>query len=435
MWLLPVGAQGGQPATLGFDESELAVAERYLRTPRDGAGPLVGLVNADVVPCSRENQERLTGAAHAAVVGRRGAIGGWERLLRKQFPCVHMFGLVAPGAPRVVVPLRDAKSAVRALTLHRPGRRLAQLAVVVAKALLGCGCSTPLRQRVLCIATREVDTLPVGAVRNGVPSALGDYRGEYALYLGTAQRDRKLVALPVDDDAPPVLVKMASTPDSVRAVEHEADVLGTMATSPVASSVPRCLQFHRGDCEVALFQEYRGRVHVSQATLAAGAVQFLSALSRMGRDRMELGEIQRRLAMEPQRPEVSKCVRMVLATATRKGVHAWTHRTHGDFAPWNCAWTKNGFYVFDWEESDAGGLAFADAFYFAIASDLRTRTRRSPDQLLKRALGFGRRVAEVSEIPSDEVERHFGIWIAQKAYAADGALYHGVLEAFARKWK
>jgi hypothetical protein len=436
MWLLPVSAQGGRLATLGFAGSEIDVAVRYLRTTLGScAGPLVGLVNADIVPYSRENQELLTASAHVAVVGRRGAMGGWERRLREQFPRVQIFGLVAPRAPRVVVPLHDAKRAIRALSLHRPGRRIARLAVFAAKALLRCGLTAPLRQRVLCIATRDIDALPVGAVRNGMPGALRDYRGEYALYLGTAQRDRKLVALPVDDDAPPMLVKMASTPESMRAVEHEAHVLGTMAASSVASSVPRCLQLYRGDSEIALFQEYRRRVHASEATLAAAAVHFLSVLSRMGRDRVAVGHIQNRLVRELQGPEVSKCARDVLATVMRKSTHVWTHRTHGDFAPWNCAWSESGFYVFDWEESDSRGLAFADAFYFAIASDIQTRTRRSPDQLLKRALGVGRRVAESAGIPSAEVELHFGIWIAHKASAADGALYQEVLEAFARQWK
>jgi hypothetical protein len=40
---------------------------------------------------------------------------------------------------------------------------------------------------------------------------------------------------------------------------------------------------------------------------------------------------------------------------------------HGDFTDWNCSYTSEGLFVFDWEESTFNGIFLSDAFYFIIS--------------------------------------------------------------------
>lgn len=64
------------------------------------------------------------------------------------------------------------------------------------------------------------------------------------------------------------------------------------------------------------------------------------------------------------------------------------HRCHGDFAPWNCAWTDRGLFVFDWEESREQGLALGDAFYYVLSPFVHVQKNPDAGKVLAMAVEF-----------------------------------------------
>jgi hypothetical protein len=234
-------------------------------------------------------------------------------------------------------------------------------------------------------------------------------------------------------EAPTALLKVADTYEAMQALEREAGALRALAQSPISSALPRCLHVHRGEGVVALFQEYRPRVRGSDRELSTAVVEFLARMAHLDRTRVGIASALDGLAAgSTVMPPASARVLRLLETLQRP--HVWTHRTHGDFAPWNCAWTESGLFVYDWEASEASGLAFSDAFHFILAPGLLIGARRTPDDRIEAALSFGSQVAESAGIPDVDLELHLGIWMARQAGGPRGALYVDLLEAFERRW-
>ena len=113
------------------------------------------------------------------------------------FGSVREYALLPAGNPRVVVPLSSPMNALAGLRLHRPGRWLARLGLLVASGFARLGHYGLLRRNVLLIATREKEAVSQGAVQAGVyATSLSGY-ADYALYLGTPDDNRKTVVLPL----------------------------------------------------------------------------------------------------------------------------------------------------------------------------------------------------------------------------------------------
>ena len=114
------------------------------------------------------------------------------------------------------------------------------------------------------------------------------------------------------------------------------------------------------------------------------------------------------------------------------GVALRVHRSHGDLAPWNCAWTNQGLFVFDWEASRAQDTALGDAFYYTIAPALLVQRKTKTQQTLTATLWLARQVAVAGEIAEVEVEVYLSLWLLSRLGQA--ALYGDLLISLERSW-
>lgn len=434
-WLIPV-ASGAVLHTLGFTQRESDLLRIELDASREDAGPGVDdvwVIDADRAERPGEATVALASrAATVVVVGRRAAAAAWTSRLPAAFRSAREFALLAPDAPRVVVPLTSAGAVAGGLALHVPGRLGARLAIGVAAALRRVGCSFPLRRRVLCVLTRDPGTIPYGARQCGLDTALPDYRGDFALYLGVAKATRRTVVVPVSAGAPRILVKMAATAEATRVLARERDALRELGATRIAAQIPRCTGVHETRGVLALYEEYRRKLRAPRHRVEQAAARFLAELSRIDRSGSDAGQFLDPLACLEEVAVRSVIARARERAATRRVV---VHRTHGDFVPWNCAWTEGGFFVYDWEASERRGLAFSDAFHFVVERAMRLRgAKASADEVLGSALSFARRVASMGDLREVDVELHLALWLAGRVRARPNPFNVRLLSAFASTW-
>ena len=261
-WLLPV-TKGHAIRLFGFSTEEeqfwreaMQAEERMVNVDRpemllvdgdhcaDYDGPSVSEINAARVVCV------VTGKSHAL---------HWQKRLNVAFPQLREYCLLPAANPRVVVPLKSSRQTIAALGLHRPGRLLARIGLLLACALAVMGNFELLRGRVLLIATRESDFLPQGAVQADCPARFGVQNVDYALYLGTPDANRKTMALPLGCFAQGVILKVAATPKASASLKNEADALETLGRSSLATQIPKLINMVESGNSLTLYQEYRPR--------------------------------------------------------------------------------------------------------------------------------------------------------------------------------
>jgi hypothetical protein len=286
---------------------------------------------------------------------------------------------------------------------------------------------------VLYIATRDANALPIGAERCGFRGNGTDV--EFALYLGTPEPGRKTVILPLSSGAPEVIIKVAGTPESRRMLQREIDALSTLAEMGIADQVPRCVRVHHGADMLVLYQQYRARRRCSGALLERAAVSFLGRLAKMHCRRIRLEDDLG--ALPVARGNGAGPAAAMLALLQRhgaSGAHVFRHFTHGDFAPWNCAWTDAGFFAFDWERAHDQGLAFEDAFYYRIAPAKLMGTRLSAEEIVHSAIALAVQVARTSGLENADPRLHFGLWLHAQHAAEPTPFHEALLAALARTW-
>ena len=431
-WLLPVKA-GERIVQVGFSGRE----ERFLRHAlpdlnwRDDPNTAdVWVVNATTSTpdaCLKNGQRTvcvLAGRAQGAV---------WRTMLRARFPVVHEYGLLPAGYPRVVVPLSIRQHAVQALSLHRPGRLVARFGVSLARWLARVGHYFLLRGQVLLIGTHQNKPVPYGAGQAGLEG-----NQEYALYLGTPDDNRKTVALPLGNEAPDLIVKVGASSKARAALENEALALQAFSGTPVARQIPQFYKLAASDESLALHQEYRSRKRVGSLILAKHVVAFLAKLALLDAECKPLGEVLDNLPALTQQeniPKVARSSQMLLerlGVLAESGLTVWRHRTHGDFAPWNCSWTDRGLFVYDWEASRAQGLALEDAFYYVTAPALLVQRKASAEKVVGRALRLANEVArKVGKELNPRI--YLALWLL--ARPDKSGLYGEMIVFLAQSWR
>jgi hypothetical protein len=440
-WLLP-DTPGGTLRLKGFSGEEekfwreVALPSLGLGMDESGAKLLV----VDGANCSEEalpSQSELVDVRTIGIVLNRASARQWRPLLQKAFPMVREYALLPSGNPRVVVPLSSAHHAVIALGLHRPGRLLARLALSLARILVRVGNFALIRGRVLLIATREDNFIPREAVQSGL-SMHGDIKNmDYALYLGTPDDNRKTVVLPLGAATPGGILKVAQTPKARASLRNEAEALQVMSGFGLAACVPRLIDLVPSAESLSLYQEYRPRRRVSRQRLEAGVVQFLGEISFLERQFMPLSAVLANLSvadMDLSEPVAHACsaLRMHLQALGEQGVDVVLHRVHGDFAPWNCTWTQQGFFVFDWEESRGQGLALSDAFYYTIAPVMLVRPDSSAMATLDAALNFAEKIIASSGVNWNS-QIYLALWLLGRVQQS--GLYGELVILLAKGWK
>lgn len=451
-WLLPY-VPGQKLYLRGFNEAEQAfwhkavASAEWVRSPNMAEGWLIDTSGTASVSIESFMAAMPEAVQWVVFTGTGGTVYRWRQRLPYEFKTIHEYGLLPAANPRLIIPLAKPDHVVAALALHSPGRWAAQVAVRLAVMLARVGMFFPLRRQVLLIAERSPSLGPMGALQARMTFHVADEGTDYALYLGTSNDNRKTVALPLGVSTPDVVTKMGESAQARQALKNEAATLKFLAKSStlpysserrgnghagslsqggplldhsLADQVPRMMGLVENEHGVALYQEYRPRLKARPAVLEEAVIDFLAQLSMINRRSCPLQEVLNMMAdatgpvgfVEGDDSSLSSIWRWLYMRA-EQGAVVYKHRTHGDFAPWNCAWTAQGFFVFDWEESHPLALAFGDAFYFAIAPALHV-TDTDPKWVLRKALAIALQVAERSRFTDVDVNLHFTVWLLSR---------------------
>jgi hypothetical protein len=441
-WLLPIQADS-LCRLYGFsveEEQFWCSAPLGVSTSTRIAHAEVLLVNPDSgYACSGPTDEEVDSASVVCIVAKRSSARKWRSRLVAEFPLLKEYGLLPAANPRVIVPLAAPHQVVAALGLHRPGRWVVRLGVGVARALAGVGNFFLLRGRVLLIASRDPKRKAHGSevagwsVRGG-----GADDVEYAMYLGTPDENRKTVVVPLGLQIPNIILKVAMLDKARASLRNESASINSLALSPLAIHVPKLVDVVDADGILTLYQEYRPRRATNQRQMRESVIGFLASLSRMDR-RME------RLAVMLDEIPVEACSGLSdkvaiacralyarLEALSQAGTLLWVHRSHGDFASWNCSWSAQGLFVFDWEASREQDLAFGDVFYYVIAPALLIQRNPHVQETLDAALFLAQQVAESADMAGVDCRLYLALWLLGRV--GEASLYGELLKLLEGNW-
>ncbi len=434
-WLAPLRS-GDRVLLEGFSRDEEGFLKRMLAC-HDAT---VGFPQAEVLlamdPEPPEEGGEYPGLQGCCILGEGPRVRKWMRWAGGRFPRCSLYALLPPGRPRVVVPLGTPRHVRLALSLHRPGRRLARWLTVMLGGLAAVGVTRPLQRRLLLVAG-DRGREPMGSdLFRGAGTAEGN---EYVLYLGTPDDNRKTVVL-VLSDGESAIEKHGATPKAVAALENEAAVLGLLKQTPVAARVPVLLGHRVEDGRAALRQTYRRRRWILPSSMRREVVRFLVDLARVEPANrllsrvLEEGEVREGIRWCREHG-LGEPVILRLEGMGRQGRQLAGHRCHGDFAPWNSIWTRQGLLVFDWEASRPWEPALADAFYYSVAPALHVPgRRRAPGRVRRAAWAFARQVAAGSGMEPDVVPFYWALWLLARLGERPDDLYQMLMRELERSW-
>jgi hypothetical protein len=242
----------------------------------------------------------------------------------------------------------------------------------------------------------------------------------FALYLGNPDPCRKTVILPIEPGSDPrSIIKYAENDVAQKALEAERTALNALNASCVSQFVPKLLDHQITVAGRQLEIEYRKRRWIPQSRLQAVAIEFLKRLSTVDRTnktlRSVLDEIQAVERCAPANPTMRgrSAIREKIENLASPEFPVCGHLNHGDFAPWNCSWTTEGFFVFDWEASTKWAPAFDDAFYYAVAPFLHIRGSMSPGKAKRLAFTNASELIKTCAIQPEEIEIYWLLWLYQ----------------------
>lgn len=345
-----------------------------------------------------------------------------RRFLRHAgFGGVQEYAALPRGQPRVFFPTESHRLRSKGLQFHVPGSIRARRAVAFGSLLSRIGLRFPFTQNGLVIAARDPALLRREGLVQWLSQTVGWPIDGSVVYAGSDSPNRRITALaagkrPHKD----VVVRIADTLEGESAIRRETAALRALSSSPVRKQVPRVL--HEGDHGPYFVQVQRvlpyGRcrqVHMpTQAHL-----EFLVELSNLGRVTIplcrtglwqRLRETAARLMSTSLPPPVRSSLQEVLGPAfASKPVVC--HRTHGDFVPWNIRLVNGRLYVFDWEESQASGLALTDLLHFVWRRASLEAPWRGADQAVRVLRDLGRPLAAATDCPPTTANATFRVWM------------------------
>ena len=420
-WLLPLHA-GITYRMYGFsveEEQFWCTAPLAFSSSSRNTLAEVLLVNPDNgYACNGPTDEEMGSASVICIVAKRSSARKWRSRLAAEFPLLKEYGLLPATNPRVIVPLAAPHLVVAALGLHRPGRWVARLGVSVAQSLAGIGNFSLLRGRVLLIASRDPKRPAHGSVVAGWPVRGGGAdEVEYALYLGGPDENRKTVIVPLGLNTPNVILKVAMLDKARASLRNEAASINALAHSPLAIHIPKLVDVVDADGILTLYQEYRPRRATKPRQMRESVIGFLASLSRMERRKERLAVLLEDIPVEASSgmsDKVAIACRALYArleALSQAGTLLWVHRSHGDFASWNCSWSEHGIFVFDWEASRAQDLAFGDVFYYAIAPALHVQRNPHVQKTLDAALYLAQQVSESADMGGVDCRVYLALWL------------------------
>lgn len=358
--------------------------------------------------------------------------------LPRSFISIREYGLLPSACPRLVVPLGQPDDVVNGLSLHRPGRLAARLGVMAARTLARAGCYKLLRRKVLIIATRGDGKFSQGAAARQLERFYSEQTAEFALYLGTPDGNRKTVVLPLSRQGPQVIFKVGQSPRARGSLEREATALRILEATDVGRQIPRLVGVDDDGSRLTLVQQYRKRMPAANRELRSAVADFLVSLASIGRQRSRVGDILETLKLKDLTVDRNSdasggSVPRKLFALADGGSSLWLHTAHGDLAPWNCAWTTNGLFVFDWEEYDVAAPAFGDAFYFMLAPRICSRWDSWSSVALRRALRYAEVIRRRAGLRDEvDIEVYFALWLLPRLKKSPA--YRNLLSTLNQIW-
>jgi hypothetical protein len=420
-WLLPLHGcstlciQGFAP-----DEQEfLASALRPIEVVTDDDADL-WLIDGDASAKIADRFSSRDSPQVVAVVAHRSRARRWGACLRSVFPTACEYALVPAPNPRLVVPLTSSRHVLSALRLYRPGRRLARAAIWVAGAAARLHIYFFLRGHVLLVASRGTETAPTGAISAQMALHAGPQIRAYALYLGTTLGNRKTVVLPLPDHDPNTIAKIGATGGAADAIRNEVLVLQELDQWRLASSIPRVQALVSSDDSLAVFEEYRERLRAPKGRLRTDVARFLARLSTLNRDTRPLASLlgeKRNLGASTVSDQAdSACAPLLerIESLAKTNVEFYVHQNHGDFTPWNVFWTRQGLFVFDWEESRRHGVALDDAFTYVVIPAILVGRHFRPKETVSQAIKLGIQVAQQAGLNDLDVYAYLALWLVDR---------------------
>jgi hypothetical protein len=154
--------------------------------------------------------------------------------------------------------------------------------------------------------------------------------------------------------------------------------------------------------------------------LTSAIIAFLGRLSTIDSQQQPLSVMLDGLVppMTPEQPlpyaEALRLLAQELQGFAKIRMSLFLHRTHGDFTPWNCSWTRQGLFVYGWAESRKHGLAFGDAFCYVTAPEL-LKPEPDPKMTVAAALNFGNQVAAAGGFVDINMQLYLALWLLQRA--------------------
>jgi hypothetical protein len=439
-WLLPI-VRGEQILLLGFSAEDAAFWKRILLTASvtdDASKGTLWLVNGQWPDCVAGLD--TAHLRHLCVLGSGKVVAAWRGWMGGRFSEICDYALLPSGNPRVLVPLGKIDWVIQGLALHRPGRRVARAAVALLKVLARVGIVRPLRARMLCIASQDVGIPPQGLGQAGLASSDIGAPRRFALYLGTQDDNRKTVILPLGGRRQAIL-KQGQSPQAQTAIRNEADALRAMGQTSLSAQVPALFDLVDRDGQVTLHQEYRPRQPMPAQAMRRAGVDFLVELSRQGRSIRPLGDVLHQSGLmtadeaRAAGQEAYAWLRERLDSMAVAGESVWGHRSHGDFAPWNFAWTAKGFFVFDWEESQPWDVALGDAFYAVLAPAVHVVRSTEIAVVESDALALAAELVERAGLRIGNVRLYWGVWLLRRMSRKPDPIFEQLLERLVAAWQ
>lgn len=209
------------------------------------------------------------------------------------------------------------------------------------------------------------------------------------IYVGTPGPTRKVVVHLVDTSSckPVAVAKVPIGVQSGRNIIHEADILKSLEEEKPGMA-PR-IQYIDRTTGISLQDSISGRS--SSRTLTQAHIDWLAGLHRTGvetslKEQSEM-LMKRLVQLEGLGEKTCHMLKNHLEQLNDPTLLPafWVH---GDFAPWNLRWVKEGKLVaVDWEEARQTGLPGADLIYFHVIQDFLF-CDNSPDKTWQRLQEF-----------------------------------------------
>ncbi len=307
---------------------------------------------------------------------------------------VRLYG-IAPSLEdvRLVVPLGNRRTAASSLALYQPSLKTAKLRKAVAYSLSLVGLSalwTPCRficARQSCSGKQIVPHVLLKRIYGS--------EAEIALFTGTPGYYCK-PTIQVMSLSGKILgyCKIARTPQTIKLIEHEAEMLRTVNKLELTGALlPEIHFFGDIDNDIKLLLQSTSKTPFSSSSLVPNSlhVSFLSSLfhaskvpfsgSNLSCEAKVLKRIKLLKDLIPDSWE------SLLNTALTHFV-TWVKENkitmsiaHRDFTPWNTFEEKNKLFVFDWEFAEKDWPPLVDALHFVIQKSILVN-KSKPDKIL-----------------------------------------------------